>query len=242
MTMISHKHKFIFIKTRKTAGTSLEIFLSKFCGDLDVLTLLSEDKEKQRYEISGRYAQNYTKSLSEFTLRDVYLLARTKKPPRRFLEHLQAKNIKDIVSDEVWNSYFKFCFERNPWSKTGSNYFWKNSKSHNQFTSFRDYLLRGKHTHVNWEYYTINDKICVDFIGRFENLADDLGIVLDKLGISFDGDLPTAKHLGDRKASYRSYYDDFSREYVEELFKKEIRAFEFRFEDLTSNLPCKRRS
>ncbi|PYL93687.1 MAG: hypothetical protein DMF14_00320 [Verrucomicrobia bacterium] len=36
--IISHKHKFIFIKTVKTAGTSLEVFLSQHCGPDDVLT------------------------------------------------------------------------------------------------------------------------------------------------------------------------------------------------------------
>ena len=34
--IISHKHKFIFFKTRKTAGTSLQIALSEFCEDGDV--------------------------------------------------------------------------------------------------------------------------------------------------------------------------------------------------------------
>lgn len=36
--IISHKHKFIFIKTKKTAGTSIEVFLSQFCDENDVLT------------------------------------------------------------------------------------------------------------------------------------------------------------------------------------------------------------
>ena len=36
--IISHKHKFIFFKTRKTAGTSLQIALSEFCGSDDIIT------------------------------------------------------------------------------------------------------------------------------------------------------------------------------------------------------------
>jgi len=36
--IISHKHKFIFIKTRKTAGSSIENFLSKYLGKDDICT------------------------------------------------------------------------------------------------------------------------------------------------------------------------------------------------------------
>ena len=35
---ISHKYNFIFIKTLKTAGTSLEIYLSQMCGNGDIVT------------------------------------------------------------------------------------------------------------------------------------------------------------------------------------------------------------
>ena len=46
--IISHRHKFIFIKTNKTAGTSIEIALSKFCGGDDVITPISRDDEAMR--------------------------------------------------------------------------------------------------------------------------------------------------------------------------------------------------
>ena len=40
--LISHKYRFIFIKTRKTAGTSVEIALSRFAGERDVITSITD--------------------------------------------------------------------------------------------------------------------------------------------------------------------------------------------------------
>ena len=43
--LISHKYKFIFIKTMKTAGSSVEIELGKIMGDDDVVTPLCDEVE-----------------------------------------------------------------------------------------------------------------------------------------------------------------------------------------------------
>ena len=53
--IVSHSHRFIFIKTRKVAGTSVELFLSQFCGEEDIVTTLGPD-EKLR---EGMGARNY---------------------------------------------------------------------------------------------------------------------------------------------------------------------------------------
>lgn len=36
--IVSHDLRMIFLKTKKTAGTSLELSLSSLCGPLDVIT------------------------------------------------------------------------------------------------------------------------------------------------------------------------------------------------------------
>ena len=57
--IISHKYRFIFIKLRKTAGTSLEIALSGICGKDDIITPISAEDEEIRREPGFRSAQNY---------------------------------------------------------------------------------------------------------------------------------------------------------------------------------------
>ena len=50
--IISHAHKFIYIKPTKVAGTSTQILLSKFCGENDVITPIGS--KPQNY-----YPKNY---------------------------------------------------------------------------------------------------------------------------------------------------------------------------------------
>jgi hypothetical protein len=46
--IISHKHKFIFLKTRKTASTSTEFALNEICGPDDVVTPVGVIDETKR--------------------------------------------------------------------------------------------------------------------------------------------------------------------------------------------------
>ena len=55
--IVSHAHKFIFLKTKKTAGTSIELALTELCGPEDVITPLTEIDEAKR--AGGRCAQNW---------------------------------------------------------------------------------------------------------------------------------------------------------------------------------------
>jgi hypothetical protein len=54
--IVSHKHKFIFLKTNKAAGTSTEMALSRFCGPDDIITSFGpvEDKMRKKMGSTGR--------------------------------------------------------------------------------------------------------------------------------------------------------------------------------------------
>lgn len=46
--IISHRYRFIFLKTRKTGGTSVEIALSPFCSADDIITPIAPPDEALR--------------------------------------------------------------------------------------------------------------------------------------------------------------------------------------------------
>ena len=48
--IISHNKKFVFLRTGKTASSSMEVYLSQFCNENDTITTLgtfaSEDEDE----------------------------------------------------------------------------------------------------------------------------------------------------------------------------------------------------
>ncbi len=49
--IISKKKNFIFLKTAKTAGSSIEFYLSQFCGINDTITSLLPNEERLKKKI-----------------------------------------------------------------------------------------------------------------------------------------------------------------------------------------------
>ena len=117
--IISHKYKFIFIKTRKTAGTTIVHNLLKFLGNDDVVS-----KAGQYSDQNSSYETKISKFLSVLNLKEF-----SKKFQKNFGPHDSAVKVKKIIGSKIFDNYFKFCVEREPVDKCISYYFMRKNSS-----------------------------------------------------------------------------------------------------------------
>ena len=227
--IISHKHKFIFLKTRKTAGTSVEFALRALCGPDDIITPLDDDEDIEMGLPSQNYAYN-----PQFLSRDWLYWFRNRlkdsSAPKNFYNHIPGWRVRRRIGEEVWNGYFKFCFERNPWDREVSLHFFRRGQS-GFADGFDGHLETLKQRRLrNWEIYTDKDRAAVDFIGRYENLEQDLRLALQKCGVDWAGELPRAKgKFRTDKRHYREFYNGQSRALVASTYRREIEYFGYEF-------------
>lgn len=229
--IISHKHNFIFLKTSKTAGTSIEIALSKFCGPNDVITPISSEDEKLRSELGYRGPQNYLPDDSNNCARSIIRKLLRQKQHRKFYNHIKAKKVKPLVGNLVWNNYFKFCVVRNPWDRVVSQYYWR-CKSEPR-PSISEFLEAGAMRSLKRKsegVYLINQKVATNSFCRFENLLEDLEDIREKIGLPESLNLPQAK-AGYRKGkkNYRDILSESEKNKVAEFFSDEIELLGYKF-------------
>lgn len=203
---ISHKYKFIFIKTRKTAGSSIEkIFL---------------DNIKEDFLFGGMPPEKLTPILPEGQ-------------EKQIKEHSGYQVIKSFYPAE-WDSYYKFTIERNPWDKTVSNFHfvqnWKPTKTKN---GFEDFVMNPKNKFFlnDWKLYTEKNKPVVDKIIRYENLEEDFAEVCSIIGFPYQGQLATTRLKGSyrNKKNYKNYYNEKTKDKVENLYHNTIKYFNYKF-------------
>jgi hypothetical protein len=225
--IISHSHRFIFIKSLKTAGTSLEAALSNYCGGDDVVTPLG-DYEFNRDE-TGAWVH---KSMNEGS----------------YLQHDHAQKIRDSLPPETWSGYFKFSIARNPWDRALSYFFWdKRQESsltppkrlyHNLGVPYDDFtpvkekfteFIKNRTLQNNDPFYVIDGQLCVDFVIRYEHLDDDCREVCARTGLpTFQ--IPRLKAgIRKDKRHYTEYFDDETRDIVAEIHHNDIRLFNYTF-------------
>jgi hypothetical protein len=160
--MLSHTNRCIFVHIPKSAGTSM-------------IRVFSDPKK----------ADNAEKSLMPFEP-DEY---KFDPPPPHFRPYDYVKY--GHITKELFDSYFKFAFVRNPWDRVVSEYKYRR---HAHRRSFKTFLFEhfpkpswsDEYCHVIPQYDFLHDQngtLLVDFVGRFENLQNDFSFVCEKLNI-----------------------------------------------------------
>jgi hypothetical protein len=232
--IISHSHKFIFIKSEKTAGTSIESALSQYCGGDDIVVPINDFRYNRNEK--GEFVHKSMNADEEY---------------RRIGQHVDASTIRRKVTPEVWNDYLKISLIRNPWDRTISYFFWIRRqdpalKPRKRFyhhlgipfdelaqprKAFREFLKSDDFVN-NDRFYIIDDQLCVDFIIRYEHLSEDLAEVCRRIGLP-PFDLPHLKTgFRQRRHHYSEYYDDESKAIVAEKHRNDIRLFGYEFEQI----------
>ena len=194
---ISHNTRSIFIHIQKTAGDAIETAVRK------------DDPALEVDRFGGR-------------------------------RHLFARDLAAVVAPEIWTAYFRFAFVRNPWDRLVSWYCMCLQTANNPFSkyvrdnapTFADFITRtttgmGERTTYNQLDFLVgsNGDSLVDFVGRYENLADGYAVVKKRLGLSHD--LPhtnASSHTG-----YRDYYTTATRAIVADRFARDIAHFKYAF-------------
>ena len=226
--IISHKHKFIFIKTVKTAGTSIEVLLSTVCGSEDIITAVSPSDEPIRVQAGGVGPQNCHIPFKHYSPRNFIGMLKGFKR-LEYYNHMSAAQIKQYVSSPIWDNYYKFCFERNPWDKFASWYYWKGGdKVHGSIENFLNSSNADKlRAH---ELYTIDNKIVVDDIFKFEKMQGAVDIINAKLGLNLAlSSLPITKGATRKKKHYSDIISSKTAQWIKGRYKFEIDHLNYTF-------------
>lgn len=176
--IISHSLKFIYIKNYKVAGSSIEAYLSRFCDTNDIVLLNS----KKTFLTQTRLDANNTPLPK----------------PIELGVHATAVQIREVCGTEIWQTYFKFCFERDPVDKAISAFYFEHKQLNQEFSADEWMRQRAAQYGSNFWRYSEAGKPLTDFIGRYENLSEDLVKVCNHIGIPFDGVLREQKKTGIR--------------------------------------------
>jgi hypothetical protein len=201
--MISFQKRFLFVHIPKSAGNSIQSVLRDYSED-ELVALRSEQDGIERFGLRN--------------------------PKYKVKKHSTLAEYRAALGEMEFGNLYKFTCVRNPWDRIVSYYFtptqdtsaWDRKKFRKAIVKVlpvADYLRLdkgGKDPFAN-----------VNYIMRFENLADDFRAVCAALNIS---PAPLPRYNRSNREHYSKYYDDELRELVGARFAAEIERFGYTFE------------
>lgn len=255
--IISHKHKFIFLHCRKVAGSSITTLLNRYLGSDDIQTGAWPDTIEAggsyntwALQIVQRSPWTLLRGSAGYAVRSKRLqynpwvvnrLVQSYLETERNLPggaHPLAERVR-AFDPKAWRDYYKFCFVRNPWDYALSDFYWRSHMRGVSAISFVEYLKRVEDPErpdperlapphsSNWPIYSIDDKVSVDFVGRYETLEEDLRSVGKTLGLTLElQSVPRAKgRIRSHKKTMEEMYNGDAMALVSLIYRREISEF-----------------
>jgi Sulfotransferase family len=230
--LISHKKHFIFTKTAKTAGTSVESYFEQYCM-LEGEWLRSHFRDEYISEAGIIGYRGYDRNGATW------------------YNHMPAKKIRDLIGRDIWDEYFTFTVVRNPFDKLISGFFFmvenidykqrvngskkpslnggrpvNKIKESPEIERFRLWVRNGGAI-IDRDKYMIDKEECIDYFIRFEELHSGIKHVCNHLSIPFE-----PSHVPELKKGYRhhripirDYYDQETKQIVEKRYAWELERF-----------------
>jgi hypothetical protein len=213
--IISFSKKFVFVKTRKTSGSSFQDYVSMFC-DPDAGDIVTGTSEFPGYNWKNTPLM---------------------KPNGTAYGHSPITIAFDILKKHGYNAtdFYKFTIERNPWDKTLSNWRYMKSINPNCENVFSKFIKNRHNIPRDWIKYTISDVVMLDDVFFYEYLNDVISVLGGNIGL----DLSASEYLKYQHKKTRdnvdildyrySMYDSKSRKIVHDAFHHEIEEFGYGF-------------
>jgi Sulfotransferase family len=228
--MISHSHKVVFVHVPKVAGQSIEhMFLQQLGLDWENReSLLLRKKE-----------------------------AHERGPER--LAHLTAEQYLELgyIEREKFEGYFKFSFVRDPYKRVFSFY---NFLGYSRIVSLRTFIkevlpikLKQKDFFFLSQYdylYNREGKLLVDYVGRLENIKEDIQKVINQIGMDQvslphvnkskgewrrairillnNPTLVTRLNFGNDRKSFDEQFDQELKNLVSDMYAQDFEAFQYK--------------
>lgn len=165
--------------------------------------------------------------------------------------HKSLRWYMDRYPKSTIDKFYKFTFVRNPWDRLFSAYNFLKKGGINlmdeefrdnvliNFTDFNDFVMNWvnheniySYTHFipQFEYLTNEQgQISMDYIGRFENIENDLDIILKNSKIPNHKELMVMNKTFIKSLDYKDHYSTEAKEKIYQIYKKDIELFKYTF-------------
>jgi hypothetical protein len=231
--ILNRKYGFLFIKTMKTAGTSLEIALSSLCGSEDIITPITDDDEQKRRDLGFPGPRNFAFGQNPYLRPDRPVAAPVAK--RGFYNHIPASHLR-VALGKDFDRFFKFSIIRNPWDRMVSQYFYfTHGVPESQRPSLKEFM-RNSPGLVNANERILfdlgSDEVLADAVLYFENLQGGLAKIQQGLGIECDlfemmGRAPAKTQFRPKTGRNYNLFCEYADTLLATLCRREIECFNY---------------